>query len=257
MVNRVEPARLKSAIVLAQYPAIPVRPCSGVAFVPDINMPRRPLVAAALLALALGGCSMSSLDGFSVAELNPLKGDDPLRSSDYNYFYRRDSAARGGGQVTAADLVGPDGRCAFEAAPAAPAPGPVGEPVAAAPAAAPAADPINPRSSQALYFTAGPAAGGPAGADQLPPQVRSGPTGIALSMTECQVVGVAGYTNQVQIGANERGERTAVLTYLSGDRPGIYHFRSGRLVNMERVAEPVQPKKPQRAAKQAKAKQRR
>jgi hypothetical protein len=245
-----EPPRLKSAIVLAQYPAIPVRPCSGVAFVPDINMPRRPLAAIAFLALALGGCSMSSLDGFSVAELNPLKGDDPLRSSDYNYFYRRDSAARGGGLVTAADLVGPDGRCAFEAAPA--APGPSGEPVAAAPSA----DPINPRSNQALYFTAGPQAGAAAGNEQLPPQVRSGPTGIALSMTECQVVSVAGYTNQIQISANERGERTVVLTYMSGDRPGIYHFRNGRLVNMERVEVVQQPKKPQRPAKQAKAKQR-
>jgi hypothetical protein len=205
------------------------------------------------LALALGGCSMSSLEGFSVAELNPLKGDDPLRSSDYNYFYRRDSAARGGGQVTAADLVGPDGRCAFEAAPAAPAPDSAGDPVAAAPA--PAADPINPRSSQALYFTAGPTAG-PATGQQLPPQVRSGPTGIALSMTECQVVSVAGYANQVQIGANARGERTVVLTYLSGDRPGIYHFRGGRLINMERVAEPEQPKKPRRPTTQAKAKSR-
>jgi len=240
---------LIDAIVLAQYPAIPVRPCSGVAFVPDINTPRRPLVAIAFLAMALGGCSMSSLEGFSVAELNPLKGDDPLRSSDYNYFYRQNYAARGGGAVTATDLVGPDGRCAYEAAPMAPAP--VGEPVAAAPP--PSADPINPRSNQALYFTAGPSSS-PAGNEQLPSQVRSGPTGIALSMTECQVVGVAGYTNQVQIGANERGERTVVLTYMSGERPGIYHFRGGRLVNMERVAVAEQPKRPQRPARQAKAK---
>jgi hypothetical protein len=82
--------------------------------------------------------------------------------------------------------------------------------------------------------------------------MRSGPRGIALSMTECQVVGVAGYTNNVAISANERGERVVTLTYMSGDRPGIYRFRSGRLVNMERVAEPPQPKKPQRAAKTAK-----
>jgi hypothetical protein len=89
-------------------------------------------VAIAFLALTLGGCSMSSLDSFSVADLNPLKGDDPLRSSDYNYFYRQNYAARGGGAVTAADLVGPDGRCAFEAAPAAPSSYPAGEPVASA-----------------------------------------------------------------------------------------------------------------------------
>ena len=90
----------------------------------------------------------------------------------------------------------------------------------------------------------------------MPPEVRGGPRGIALAMTECQVVSVAGYTDRVEISANERGERVVTLTYLSGDRPGIYRFRSGRLVNMERIAEAPQPKKPQRAAKQAKAKQR-
>ena len=64
-------------------------------------------------------------------------------------------------------------------------------------------------------------------------------------MTECQVVGVRGYTARVEIGVNERGERTVKLTYLSGDRPGIYNFRGGRLATMERVAEPLGSKKPQ------------
>jgi hypothetical protein len=232
------------AIVLAHYGAIPCRPLRST---PVPNAPRRLLLPAALLAVALSGCS--SLSGLSVADFNPLKGDDPLRAADYNYFYRRDASANAG-QVTAADLVGPDGRCAFEAAPA-PSLGSA-EPIAAAPAAQ---DPINPRSNQALYFTAGPqagpAAGGP-GSGQLPPEMRGGPRGIALSMTECQVVGVAGYTNNVAISASERGERMVTLTYMSGDRPGIYRFRSGRLVNMERVAEPLQQKKPQRAAKAAK-----
>lgn len=217
---------------------------------PVRNAPRR-LLLPALLALALGGCSVASLDGFSVADLNPLKGNDPLRSADYNYFYKRDQTASR--FVSASDLVGPDGRCAFDAAPV-PAPGP------AAPdgvAAAPAQDPINPRSNQALYFTAGPQTGpGGTAPGAMPPEVRSGPRGIALAMTECQVVSVAGYTDRVEISTNERGERVVTLTYLSGDRPGIYRFRSGRLVNMERVAEAPQPKKPQRAAKQAKAKQR-
>ena len=58
----------------------------------------------------------------------------------------------------------------------------------------------------------------------------------------------------MQIGANERGQRSVTLTYLTGERPGIYHFRDGRLVSMERVEEPPQPKKPQRATKAAKAK---
>ena len=206
----------------------------------------RVLVSAALC-IALGGCS-SDWSSFSVAELNPLKGSDPLRSAEYNYFYKRDQT--GTGVVTAADLVGPDGRCAFEAAPTY-SPSPPAAPGAVA--QSPATDPINPRSNQALYFTAGPQTGGGASAaPALPPEVRSGPSGIALQMTECEVVRVAGYTDRVEIGANERGQRSVTLTYLDGVRPGIYRFLGGRLASMERVAEPPQPKKPQRAAKTAK-----
>ncbi len=198
----------------------------------------RLLVLIAVLALPLGGCA--GITDVSVADFNPLKGSDPLRSADYNYFYKRDQVATG--FVSAGDLVGPDGRCAFDSAPRA-APG---EAIAASPdVPAQAAEPINPRSNQALYFTAGPQTG-PAGAapGALPPEVRGGPRGIALQMTECQVVGTIGYTDRVEIGANERGERTATLTYLSGDRPGVYRFRNGRLVSMERVAEPAQQKRP-------------
>src|SRR6476469_300853 len=69
--------------------------------------------------LALAGCS--DMSTFSVGDLNPLKGNDPLRQADYNYFYKSDQSARGG-PVTAADLVGPDGRCAFAPAPVMSAP---------------------------------------------------------------------------------------------------------------------------------------
>ena len=227
---------------------------------PDLNACR--LLLPVALALALGACSgVSNLSNFSVTDLNPLKGGDPLRSADYNYFYKRDQSATG--FVAASDLVGPDGRCAFDPAPRM-APG-AGEAIAAAPgqeaqgsaqgsAQVPAQttvqEPLNPRSNQALYFTAGPQTG-PAGAapGALPPEVRGGPRGIALAMTECQVVSVAGYTDRVEIGANARGERTVTLTYPGGDRPGIYHFRNGRLVSMERVAEPAQPKQRTKAAK--------
>jgi hypothetical protein len=214
--------------------------------VPEMNA--RLLLPVAALAMTLGGCASLDMSGFSVAELNPLKGSDPLRSADYNYFYKREQSASG--IVSASDLVGPDGRCAFDPAPAV-SPG-LPDAVAAAPAG-----PINPRSNQALYFTAGPEAGRTASAAQaaMPPDVRSAPRGIALAMTECQVVSVAGYTDRVEIGANERGERTVTLTYLSGDRPGTYRFRGGRLVSMERVAEPQAAKKPQRGTKTAKNKQ--
>jgi len=201
-----------------------------------------------LLAAMLGGCG-TDLTAFSVADLNPLKGSDPLRAADYNYFYKRDQTVPG--VVTAADLVGPDGRCAFEAAPTL-APGAPAAPDTVA--QSPASDPINPRSNQALYFTAGPETGRTAsvGPGALPPQVRSGPSGIALQMTECQVVQVAGYTDRVEIGSNERGQRAVTLTYLSGDRPGIYRFIGGRLASMERVAKPMQAKKPQKPTKTAK-----
>ena len=209
---------------------------------PELNARR--LTAIALLALALGGCS-TDLTSLSVADFNPLKGSDPLRQADYNYFYKLDQNSSG--PVTAADLIGPDGRCAYGPAPVM-SPG-APEPVAAAPA--PAADPINPRSNQALYFTAGPETGRTANArpGAMPPEVRNGPNGISLSMTECQVVNLAGPTDRVEIGANERGQRAVTLTYLSGDRPGIYRFIGGRLASMERVEQPQQAKKPTKTAK--------
>ena len=202
------------------------------------------LLLPALLAAALGGCSTSVSD-ISLSDFNPLKKSDPIRSDDYNYFYRRDGATVAA--ITAADLVGPDGRCAY-----APAPAPTYAAPATVPAAqAPASEPLNPRSNQALYFTAGPETGRTAstGSSQLPPQVRTGPSGIALQMTECQVVAVAGYTDRVEISADPRGQRLVTLTYLTGDRPGIYRFVNGRLSSMERVAEPPQPKKPTKTAK--------
>jgi hypothetical protein len=72
--------------------------------------------------------------------------------------------------------------------------------------------------------------------------------GIALEMTECEVVSRAGPPGNVEVGANERGERSVTLTYTSGPRPGIYRFASGRLVSIERgeepPPEPTKPKKP-------------
>jgi hypothetical protein len=209
-----------------------------------------------LFAVALGGCS-SDINSLSVANFNPFKGDDPLRTADYNYFYKRDT--RGVGPVTAADLIGPDGRCAYEAAPAAPAaPYPPALP-SAAPAPAAAAEPIDPRSNRALYFTAGPQANTERGIPQnpnVPPEVRSGPRGVALGMTECQVVQLTGYTDRVEIGAGAPGRRSVTLTYMTGERPGIYRFTDGRLTSMERIEGLPQPKKQApRKTKTAKSKQ--
>jgi len=232
---------------LTQNALMPSRVSRGVA-VPEMNA-RLPFAIALLL--ALGGCSSLDVSTVKLGNLNPFSGEDALRASSFDYFYKKDTVSAG--PVTATDLVGPDGRCAFEAAPMTSAGAP--PPQAAADAPPPAAAPINPRSNQALYFTAGPESGRVASAPPgaLPPEVRGGPRGISLAMTECQVVSVAGYTDRVEVSANERGERLVTLTYLSGDRPGIYRFRGGRLASMERVAEPPQAKKPQ--TKTAKSKQ--
>jgi hypothetical protein len=75
------------------------------------------------------------------------------------------------------------------------------------------------------------------------------PRGVALGMSECELVRLAGPTERIEIGANERGDRTAVVIYPSGERAGIYRFSSGLLVSIERVAEPA-PQKPQRRTRQ-------
>ena len=75
--------------------------------------------------------------------------------------------------------------------------------------------------------------------------------GIALQMTECDVIRRAGTPDRVEIGANERREREVVMTYSRG-RPGIYRFAEGRLYSIERGAEPAPAPKQQRPAKSAK-----
>ena len=69
-------------------------------------------------------------------------------------------------------------------------------------------------------------------------------------MTECDVVRRAGAPEQLQIGADERGDRAVVITYIRGPRPGIYRFAAGRLVSIERAPEAPGAK----AAPKAKAK---
>jgi hypothetical protein len=70
---------------------------------------------------------------------------------------------------------------------------------------------------------------------------------VALDATECDVVRAAGTPNDMNIANNERGERSTVLTYLAGPRPGVYRFTGGRLTSMERAPGP--PPAPPRAQK--------
>jgi hypothetical protein len=97
-------------------------------------------------------------------------------------------------------------------------------------------------------------------APSVPPAADTGSLlggGVALGMSECDVVFRAGSPNAVQIGKAPNGDRTAVLTFNSGPRPGIYHFAGGALTEVERVqAAPAPPqtakKKPATPSKSSK-----
>ena len=142
------------------------------------------------------------------------------------------------GPVGAEDLVGADGRCAPATAQAAELP----------PAQAAAPDGADREVGSVAGDLAGPAAPAPtrtsAGADpslqKLEPAMPQVAGGIALGMTECQAVQRAGVPTNVAIIAGDKGERRAVLTFLSGPWPGIYTFADGRLKVIDRA--PEQPK---------------
>jgi hypothetical protein len=76
---------------------------------------------------------------------------------------------------------------------------------------------------------------------------------VALGHTECDVVRGIGAPDNVNISANQRGERLAVVTWSHGPRAGIYTFNAGRLASIEGV--PAPPETPKSKAKVAKKKQ--
>ena len=183
-----------------------------------------PAMATAALFLALAACSAPS-------EQTPdsdLRTKLRLTRPDWTQSMKPTvNAARALGPE---DFVGPDGRCAGDPAPA-----------------------EGPSAPRALYFQAGPEtnpAPAPPAPGSAPPGSSQPGRGVALEMSECDLVRAVGYTGQVEISRNERGERSVVLTYLQGERPGIYRFVSGRLKSIERApelpaaAKPAAPKKP-------------
>lgn len=64
---------------------------------------------------------------------------------------------------------------------------------------------------------------------------------VALGHTECDVVRGIGAPGSVNISKNPRGDREAVVTYLQGQRAGIYTFTAGRLTSVERAPEQERP----------------
>jgi hypothetical protein len=211
--------------------------------------------------LALAGCSSSLFDSDSYSHMFSKKIDvfatpdwaKPSTSGDNMQLGPK-------GPVAPEELVAADGRCV--------------PPLAAAPAAAPQAAaqaPEAPTAQPALALAdrrVGSVAGDLAGApmpqgppkpvattgsapppDRLEPEgaagaMPSGPAllgGIALGMTECQVVRRAGAPSNVAIGGDGKGDRKVVLSYLAGNWPGIYHFRSGRLKEIDAAPEQAKP----------------
>lgn len=187
-------------------------------------------------ALLVGGCKNVTGVFEDQNEGGVFKSADIFAKPDW----ARPSTARVSlgpqGPVGAEDLVGADGRCAPTAQAAEPPPA-----QAAAPAGA------DREVGSVAGDLAGPAAPAPtrtAGADpglqKLEPAMPQVAGGIALGMTECQAVQRAGVPTNVAISAGDKGERRAVLTFLSGPWPGIYTFADGRLKVIDRA--PEQPK---------------
>jgi hypothetical protein len=77
--------------------------------------------------------------------------------------------------------------------------------------------------------------------------------GVGLEMTECEVVRSLGPPQSTEIGDEGNGVRSSVLTYHSGDRPGIYRFSGGRLKTIEQGDEPLPAAKKPPPAKKPKS----
>ncbi len=162
------------------------------------------LAAAALaLALALAGCAGSDYDAHAWFS-KPLN----LFGNNLGYSYSQLDEARTDRRITANDLVDANGAC----------------PALAPPPQMPSAS-GNPDGSTAAALAAASQLGG----------------GVGIGMSECDVVARVGPPNAVNLGRNQNGARTAVLTFNGGPRPGVYRFVAGRLKEMDRVEAPPAP----------------
>lgn len=72
---------------------------------------------------------------------------------------------------------------------------------------------------------------------------------VALGHTECDVARSVGAPDNVNIAANPRGDRVAVLTYSRGPRAGTYTFTAGRLTMVEGSPTAAPQARPTRTAK--------
>jgi hypothetical protein len=174
-------------------------------------------IVAATAICALAGCAGTSEENKPAAAAGS-KLSDVFATPDWAKFSTTERS-KSGRAITSEDLIGTDGSCAATriATPEPAQPQQGGETDGAS----------NNAPSTAMAPVQGPTVNG----------------GIALAMTECAVAQRAGYPGNVEIGSEAGGERSAVLTYKQGPWPGIYRFRGGRLVSIERVEVIEPPKK--------------
>lgn len=172
----------------------------------------------------LGSATLAAalwLAGCAAPDLTQSQGklSDVFATPDWARFANsKPTAARA---VTSEDLIGADGRCVSV--------------VEAAPATA---------------VTDGHAGGPTEGTGETAAEPGALPAlrgGVALQMTECQVVQRTGAPDRFDIGA-QGNERVTTMTVTQGASPGLYRFRGGRLVSIERIDVPP-PAKPAKAAK--------
>lgn len=167
-------------------------------------------LAALTMAVTLCGCGNPNFDTTGTWFSRPID----LFGSRTGYTYSNLSDARQDRPITANDLIDANGACPATAAPTAPAP-------QQAPATNAGASPV------------------PAG--DLASMLGGG---VAIGMSECEVVARLGPPTAVNLGKNPNGYRSAVLTFKGGPRPGIYRFDAGRLTEMDRVEVPPPPPEP-------------
>ena len=160
----------------------------------------------AMLLLWIAGCSSFPTD---LSQINAPKFDTStiFVPNPTQFAPKRESSQ----PITPADLVDNNGTCA-DMSPL---------PAAASPPAPAAGNPENLSAASA----AAPA-----------PIARN----VALQMSECEVVRSLGRASDIQISANERGDRLVTMTYMTPERP-VYRFVAGRLATIERTAEPPPP----------------
>jgi hypothetical protein len=157
------------------------------------------VVWALAIAVVLGGCANVDYENKDAWFSKPF--EFVSRKGGYTFSELQESKNRSR-PITANDLVAANGSC----------PPPAAQPTPASAAA------NQPGSVPAATDTSSLLGGG-----------------VSLGMSECDVVFRAGAPNAVQIGKTPNGDRTAVLTFNSGPRPGIYHFEAGTLTEVERM----------------------